>query len=92
VGRQGPRSLRQAEVVPGAPKTQRTGSSGDRPTTRRSNAMEWVLKLLDDLDDLQAFIHAHARPLKVTLLLLVVFLAILAGVYVLGPRGLQATP
>lgn len=54
--------------------------------------MEWVLKLLDDLDDLQAFIHAHARPLKVTLLLLVVFLAVLAGVYVLGPRGLQAAP
>lgn len=54
--------------------------------------MEWVLKLLDDLDDLQAFVHAHARLLIVAALLLVVFLAVLAGAFVHGPQELQAAP
>jgi len=54
--------------------------------------MEWVLKLLDDLDDLRAFLRAHARPLVVTLLLLAAFVAVATGVLVLGPADLLAAP
>jgi hypothetical protein len=46
--------------------------------------MEWVLKLLDDLDDLRAFIHAQRRPVIVALLL-AILVTVLTGVLVLGP-------
>jgi hypothetical protein len=48
--------------------------------------MEWVLKLLDDLDDLRAFIHAQRRPVIVALLLLAILVTVLTGVLVLGPQ------
>jgi hypothetical protein len=55
-------------------------------------AMERILKLLDDLDDLRALLRVQAKPLAVTLLLLVVFVAVVAGVFVLGPPELHAAP
>ena len=62
--------------------------------TRRPGipAMERILKLLDDLDDLRALLRVQAKPLAVTLLLLVVFVAVVAGVFVLGPPELHAAP
>jgi hypothetical protein len=54
--------------------------------------MEWVLKLLDDLDDLRAFLRVQARPVIATLVLFAVFLAVVAGVFVLGPPDLLAAP
>jgi hypothetical protein len=54
--------------------------------------MERILKLLDDLDDLRALLRVQAKPLAVTLLLLVVFVAVVAGVLVLGPPELHAAP
>jgi len=54
--------------------------------------MERFLKLLDELDDLRALLRVQARPLFVTLLLLVVFVAVVAGVLVLGPPDLHAAP
>ena len=54
--------------------------------------MERFLKLLDDLDDLRVLLRVQARPLAVTLLLLVVFLVAVAGVFVLGPPDLHAAP
>jgi hypothetical protein len=54
--------------------------------------MELILKLLDELDDLRALLRVQARPLAVTLLLLVAFVAVVAGVLVLGPPDLHAAP
>ena len=58
----------------------------------RHLAMERILKWLDDLDDLRAMLRVQAGPLVVTILLLAVFLAALAGVFVLGPPDLLASP
>lgn len=49
---------------------------------RRITVLESVLKLLDDLDDLQVFLHVQARTAIVTVLLLVVCAAVLAGILV----------
>jgi hypothetical protein len=54
--------------------------------------MERILKLLDNLDDFGAFLHVHGRSVIVTALLLVAFLAAVAGVFVLGPPDLLAAP
>jgi hypothetical protein len=44
--------------------------------------LETVLKVLDDLDDLQAFLHVQARPVIVTGLLLLACAALVAGVLI----------
>lgn len=54
--------------------------------------MEWILKWLDELDDLRALVRVQAGPVIVTALLLVAFVVILAGVFVLGPPELLAAP
>ena len=54
--------------------------------------MEWILKCLDDLDDLRVFLRVQAGPVVVTALLLAAFLAVVAGVFVLGPPELLAAP
>jgi hypothetical protein len=55
--------------------------------------MESVLKFLDDLDDLQAFLRVQARPVIVTLLLLLIACAaIFAGALVFGSPELHAAP
>jgi len=58
----------------------------------RHVAMERVLKWLDELDDLRAVLRVQAGPVVVTILLLVAFLAALAGAFVLGPPDLLASP
>ena len=54
--------------------------------------MEWILKCLDELDDLRAFARVQAGPVIVTALLLAAFLAVVAGVFLLGPPELLAAP
>lgn len=54
--------------------------------------MERLLKWMDDFDDLAALARLQARPLVVTLLLLVAFLVAVATVMVLGPPDLLAAP
>lgn len=54
--------------------------------------MEWILKCLDDLDDLRVLVRVQAGPVIVTALLLAAFLAVVAGVFVLGPPELLAAP
>lgn len=54
--------------------------------------MERILKWLDDLDDLNALLRVQAGPVIVTALLLVAFLAVVAGVFVIGPPDLFAAP
>lgn len=54
--------------------------------------MEWMLKFLDDLDDLRVLARVQTGPVIVTALLLVAFLAVVAGVFVLGPPDLLAAP
>jgi uncharacterized membrane protein YdjX (TVP38/TMEM64 family) len=54
--------------------------------------MEWLLKWMDDLDDLLAVVHVHTRSVVVTLLLLAAFLTVLGGVLVFGPPDLLAAP
>jgi len=54
--------------------------------------MELILKLLDELDDLRVLVRVQAKPLLVTLLLLLVFAGVVAGVLVLGPPELHAAP
>jgi hypothetical protein len=57
------------------------GCPGDRRALRRIQVLESVLKLLDDLDDLQAFLHVQGRTFVVILVLLVACVAALAGVF-----------
>jgi hypothetical protein len=54
--------------------------------------MERLLKWLDDWDDLWALARVQAGPLIVTLVLLVMFVAIVGAVFVLGPPDLLAAP
>jgi hypothetical protein len=54
--------------------------------------MERLLKWLDDWDDLLALARVQAGPILVTLALLVMFVAIVAAVFVLGPPDLHAAP
>lgn len=54
--------------------------------------MERILKWLDDLDDLLVVVHVQTRPVVVTALLLVAFLAVLGAVLVFGPPVLHAAP
>jgi hypothetical protein len=54
--------------------------------------MEWILKYLDELDDLRALVRVQAGPVIVTAVLLAAFLAVVAGVFVLGPPELLAAP
>jgi len=54
--------------------------------------MERLLKWLDDWDDLWALVRVQAGPIMVTLVLLVVFVAIVGAVFVLGPPDLHAAP
>jgi hypothetical protein len=54
--------------------------------------MEWILKCLDELDDLRALVRVQAGPVIVTAVLLAAFLAVVAGVFVLGPPELLAAP
>ena len=64
-------------------------------TTRpdiQTQSMEWILKCLDELDDLRALVRVQAGPVVVTALLLVAFLAVVAGVFVLAPPELLAAP
>ncbi len=58
----------------------------------QTQSMEWILKCLDELDDLRALVRVQAGPVIVTALLLVAFLAVVAGVFVLGPPELLAAP
>jgi hypothetical protein len=58
----------------------------------QTQSMEWILKCLDELDDLRALVRVQAGPVIVTALLLVAFLAVVAGVFVLGPPDLHAAP
>lgn len=54
--------------------------------------MEFLLKWLDDFDDLFAVARLQAGPVLVTVALLAVFLAAVAAVFVLGPPELLAAP
>jgi hypothetical protein len=54
--------------------------------------MERILKWLDDLDDVGALLRVQAGPVIVTALLLAAFLAVVTGVFVLGPPDLLAAP
>jgi hypothetical protein len=54
--------------------------------------MERILKLLDDLDDVNALLRVQTGPVIVTALLLAALLAVLAGVLVPGPPDLLAAP
>lgn len=54
--------------------------------------MERILKWLDDLDDLLVVVHVQSRPVIVTAVLLVVFLAVVGAVFVFGPPVLHAAP
>ena len=54
--------------------------------------MERILKLLDDLDDFLAVTRLQAGPVAVTLLLLVLFVAVVGAIFVLGPPDLLAAP
>jgi hypothetical protein len=54
--------------------------------------MEWIPKCLDELDDLRALVHVQTGPVIVTALLLAAFLAVVAGLFVLGPPDLLAAP
>jgi hypothetical protein len=54
--------------------------------------MERVLKLLDDLDDLLAVSRLQAGPVAITLVLLVLFVAVVGAIFVLGPPELLAAP
>lgn len=54
--------------------------------------MERIFKWLDDLDDLLVVVHVQTKPVIVTAVLLVVFLAIVGGVFVFGPPVLHAAP
>lgn len=54
--------------------------------------MERFLKWLDELDDLRVLLRLQTGPAVVTLLLLVAFLVLVAGVFVFGPPPLLAAP
>jgi hypothetical protein len=54
--------------------------------------MEFLLKWLDDLDDLFAVVRLQAGPVLVTVALLAVFLTVVAAAFVLGPPQLLAAP
>jgi hypothetical protein len=54
--------------------------------------MERLLKLLDELDDVNAVFRVHLRSVVVTATLLAVFLAVLGAVMVFGPPDLLAAP
>lgn len=54
--------------------------------------MERLLKWLDDLDDFFAVTRLQARPLLVTVVLLMLFVAVVGTVFVLGPPDLHAAP
>lgn len=54
--------------------------------------MEFLLKWLDEWDDLLALARVQAGPMLVTLALLVMFVAIVGAVFVLGPPDLHAAP
>jgi len=54
--------------------------------------MERLLKWLDDIDDFLAVTRLQAGPVAVTLVLLVLFVAVVAAVFVLGPPELLAAP
>lgn len=56
------------------------------------NAMERLLKIFDDVDDVLAVARLQAGPLAVTLALLVAFLAVVGGVFLFGPADLYASP
>ena len=56
------------------------------------NAMERLLKLFDDVDDVLAVARLQAGPLAVTLALLAVFMAAVAGVFLFGSADLVASP
>jgi len=51
-----------------------------------------MLKCLDELDDLRALVRVQGGAVIVTALLLVAFLAVVAGVFLLGPPELLAAP
>jgi hypothetical protein len=54
--------------------------------------MEWLLKWLDDLDDMLAVARLQVGPVVVTLVLLLAFVAIVGTIFVLGPAELLASP
>ena len=54
--------------------------------------MERLLRWLDDVDDFLAVARLQMGPMAVTLVLLVVFLAVVGAVFVLGPADLLAAP
>jgi len=54
--------------------------------------MERILKLLDDLDDVLAVTRLQAGPVATTLVLLVLFVAVVGAIFVLGPPDLLAAP
>lgn len=54
--------------------------------------MERLLKWLDDLDDFLAVARLQAAPVLVTVVLLLLFVAVVGAVFVLGPPDLLAAP
>lgn len=54
--------------------------------------MERILKLLDDLDDFLRVSWLQAGPVAVTVVLLVLFAAVVGAILVLGPPDLLAAP
>jgi len=60
--------------------------------TRCGARMEFLIRWLDDLDDVLAIFHVHARSVLVTLLLLATFVTVLGAVLVFGPPDLLAAP
>jgi hypothetical protein len=57
-----------------------------------SAAVERLLQWLDDFDDLRDLVRLQARPVMVTLVLLVAFLTLLGVAFVVGPLDLHAAP
>jgi len=95
MGRQGAGRLRQAEIVLRADRSVSfvwgRASVATRPDIQ-TQSMEWILKCLDELDDLRALVRVQAGAVLVTAILLVAFLAVVAGMFVLGPPELLAAP
>jgi hypothetical protein len=54
--------------------------------------VERLLQLLDDFDDLRDLVRVQARPIMITLVLLVAFLTLLGVAFVVGPLDLHAAP
>jgi len=57
-----------------------------------ANTVERLLRWLDDVDDFLAVTWLQAGPVALTVVLLVLFLAVVGAAFVLGPPDLLAAP